>query len=89
MDGYEEFPQPLRLTEPTVIWNIGYEMIKGVVAAAVWSVDRRPGIWQAMINALNSGASKTKEGTVSAFLFQAMVDRLLEEFHALEDNKTD
>jgi hypothetical protein len=34
-----------------------------------------------MIKALYRGAAKTKEGTVNAFLFRAMVDRLLEEFH--------
>jgi len=53
------------------------------------SEKRQPGIWQNMITAVKSGAAKTKQGTASAFLFQAMVDRLLEEFHALEDNKTD
>ena len=44
---------------------------------------QKPGIWQKMIEALTRGGAKTKEGTVNAFLFQAMVGRLLEEFHAL------
>ena len=35
-----------------------------------------------MIEALNRGGAKTEEGTVNAFLFRAMVDRLLEEFHS-------
>ena len=38
-----------------------------------------------MIGALNRGADKTEEGTVNAFLFRAMVGRLLEEFHAPGD----
>ena len=47
--------------------------------------DRRqkPGNWQKMTAALRQGAAKTEQGTVNAFLFRAMVDRLLEEFHGL------
>lgn len=37
-----------------------------------------------MISALKRGAAKTKAGTAEAFLFQAMVDRLLKEFHTKE-----
>ena len=40
--------------------------------------------WSKMLVALGRGAIKSKEGTVEAFLFRAMLDRLLEEFHALE-----
>lgn len=79
--------EPLRLTDPSVDWGIGDGVINGVIAAAVWSEGQRPGIWQKMIQALDNGASKTKEGTVNAFLFRAMTDRLLEEFHRLEDDK--
>jgi len=86
---YSESPPRLRVTDPSVSWSIGDEVINGVISAAVWSEKRRPGIWQAMIKALNSGAGKTKEGTVNAFLFRAMVDRLLEEFHSLEADQTD
>ena len=39
--------------------------------------------FQKMIEAVNRGAAGTKEGTVNAFFFQAMVNRLLEEFDAL------
>ena len=39
---------------------------------------------QDMLRALDRGAAGTEAGTAGAFLFQAMVDRLLEEFHALE-----
>lgn len=69
--------------EAKVNWEIGDELINAVITAAVWSVERKPGTWQKMIEAADQGAAKTKEGTVSAFLFHAMMDRLLEEFHAL------
>lgn len=69
--------------EAKVNWEIGDELINAVITAAVWSVERKPGTWQKMIEAADQGAAKTKEGTVSAFLFHAMIDRLLEEFHAL------
>lgn len=78
--------EPLRLPEPSVNWGLDDGVINAVIAAAVWSEKRRPGLWQGMINALNRGAGKTKEGTVNAFLFRAMVDRLLEEYHALDPN---
>ena len=77
--------KPLRLTDPAISWNLDDGVINGVIAAAVWSEGRRPGVRQGMIKALNRGAEKTKEGTVNAFLIRAMVDRLLEEFQALED----
>ena len=68
--------------ESKVNWEIEDEVINTVIAA-VYSEDRRPGIWQDMIKALSQGASKTEEGTTSAFLFRAMVDRLREEFRTL------
>ena len=74
---------PPKLTDTAVKWSIEDDVVNAVVAAAVWSESRRPGIWQAMIKALYRGAAKTKEGTVNAFLFRGMVDRLLEEFHGL------
>lgn len=75
--------QPLHLVDVEVSWEIGDELINAVITAAVWSEGQKPGIWQKMIEALNRGGAKTKEGTVNAFLFRAMVGRLLEEFHAL------
>lgn len=66
--------------EAKVNWEIGDELINAVITAAVWSVERKPGTWQKMIEAVNRGAAGTKEGTVNAFFFRAMVDRLLEEF---------
>ena len=74
--------QPLHLVDVKVSWEIGDELINAVITAAVWSEGQKPGIWQKMIEALNRGGAKTKEGTVNAFLFRAMVGRLLEEFHA-------
>ena len=79
-------PKPLRVTDPAVNWNLDDGIINAVIATAVWSEKQRPGLWQRMINALNRGAGKTEEGTVNAFLFQAMVDRLLEEYHAPDSN---
>ena len=72
------------MSEPSIKWDIGDDVIRGVISEAVWSEGRRPGVWQGMIKALNRGAEKTKEGTVNAFLIRAMVDRLLEEFHSPE-----
>ena len=57
------------------------------LTAAVMSEKRRPGLWQDMLRALDRGAAKTSEGTANAFLFRAMLDRLLEEFHAGEPEK--
>lgn len=79
-----DLTQPLRLVDAKVSGEIGDELINAVIAAAVWSEGQRPGIWQKMIEAVNQGAAKTKEGTVNAFLFHAMMDRLLEEFRALD-----
>lgn len=77
------FPRPLHLTEPVVRGNIDDGLINAVIAAAVWSVNRKPREWGRMMAALDTAARKTEKGTVQAFLFQAMVDRLLEEFYLL------
>jgi len=71
--------------EPKISYTVEDDLIAGVVAVAVWSEKRRPGLWQDMINAVKRGAEKSERGTASSFLFQAMVDRLLEEFHAGEE----
>ena len=71
--------------EPKISYTVGDDLIAGVIAKAVWSEKRRPGLWQDMLRALDRGAAGTKAGTAGAFLFQAMVDRLLEEFHAGEE----
>lgn len=77
------------MMEPKISYTVGEDLMAGVITEAVWSEKRRdksprPGLWQDMIAALKRGAAKTKAGTAEAFLFQAMVDRLLEEFHAEE-----
>lgn len=69
---------------PKISYTVGDDLITGVIATAVWSEARRPGLWQDMLRAVDRGAAGTKEGTVNAFFFRAMVDRLLEEFHTLE-----
>jgi len=74
---------------PKLSYKVEDDLIAGVITTAVMSEQRRPWIWQDMITAVKSGAAKTKQGTASAFLFQAMVDRLLEEFHSLENDETD
>lgn len=70
--------------EPPISYTVDDALIAGVITRAVWSEPRRMGLWQDMISALGRGAAKTEEGTAEAFLFQAMVDRLLEEFHTEE-----
>lgn len=74
----------MNVMEPKISYTVGDDLIAGVIAKAVWSEKRRFGLWQDMLRALDRGAAKTVEGTAGAFLFQAMVDRLLEEFHADE-----
>ena len=76
--------QPPRVVDTAVSWEIGEELVNAVISAAVWSEGQRPGIWQEMMEAVKRGAAKTEEGTVNAFLFRAMVDRLLEEYHVLD-----
>ncbi len=84
-DGKErDVFNPLHVVDAKVSWEIGDELINAVVTAAVWSEGQRPGLWKDMIAAVRRGAARTKDGTVSAFLFRAMVDRLLEEFHAAD-----
>ena len=76
-------PMPWNLTEPPMRWSLDDGLINGVIAAAVWSVGQCPGVWGKMMTALDRGVRKTEEDTLDAFFFQAMVDRLLEEFHML------
>lgn len=84
MEEKRKLPQVVRVTEPKVNWAVGDEVINAVITAAVWSVERKPGTWQKMIEAIQRGAEKTKEGTANAFLFRAMIDRLLEEYRTLD-----
>ena len=73
--------------EQKISYTLGDNLIAGVITAAVMSEKRRPGLWQDMLRALDRGAATTSEGTANAFLFRAMLDRLLEEFHAGEPEK--
>ena len=82
MKEKKKLPQVVRVTDPKMSREIEDELVNAVITAAVWSEERKPGTWQKMINALHRGAEKTEQGTVNAFLFRAMVDRLLEEFHS-------
>ncbi len=75
------------IVEQKISYTLGNDLIAGVITAAVMSEKRRPGLWQDMLRALDRGAAKTSEGTANAFLFRAMLDRLLEEFHAGEPEK--
>lgn len=84
MEERKELPQVVRLVGPQARGEISQELINAVLAAAVYAVERKPGIWQKMITALGQGAEKTKLGTVNEFLFNAMVDRLLEEYRTLD-----
>lgn len=88
MDNIEIFDtaaaRPPRVTPPPVKWILDEGIINCVIAKAVWSQEHRPGIWQDMVYAINHGAAGTEEGTINEFLFQAMVDRLVEEFHKME-----
>ncbi len=83
MEQNQNFPPDPQVVDTKVSWQIREELINAVISAAVWSEGQRPGIWQKMIEALNQGAAKTREGTINAFLFRAMIDRLLEEFRDL------
>lgn len=81
----DELNRSPRVVDTKVRWEIGDELINAVITAAVYSTERKPGTWQKMIKAVNQGAAGTKEGTVNAFFFRAMIDRLLEEFRALTE----
>lgn len=83
MEEKKKLPRVVRVVVPKVRGQINEELVNAVITAAVYSVERNTWTWQRMINALHRGAEKTEKGTVNEFLFQAMVDRLLEEFHAL------
>lgn len=69
-----------QLTEPALSRKIGDDLLTGVITAAVMEVGQGPGVWQDMLRAMRRGAEGTREGTADAFLFQAMVDRLLTEY---------
>lgn len=84
MEEKKKLPQVVRVVAPKVRGQINEELVNAVITAAVYAAERKPGTWQEMINALYRGAEKTEKGTVNEFLFQAMVDRLLEEFRALD-----
>ena len=83
MEEKKKLPQVVRTVASKARGQINEELVNAVIAAAVYSVERDTWTWQKMINALHRGAEGTEKGTVNEFLFQAMVDRLLEEFHAL------
>lgn len=83
MEEKKKLPQVVRVVTPKVRGQINEELVNAVITAAVYSVERNTWTWQRMINALHRGAEKTEKGTVNEFLFQAMVDRLLEEFRDL------
>ena len=83
-DKVNHVPKRPRVVDTKVKWRVEDELINAVITAAVWSTERKPGTWQKMIEAVHRGAAGTKEGTVNAFFFRAMVDRLLEEFHELD-----
>lgn len=83
MEQNKNFPPKLRVVDAKVSWEVGDGLVNAVITAAVWSTERKPGTWQKMIEAVHRGAAGTKEGTVNAFFFRAMVNRLLEEFDNL------
>lgn len=83
MEEKKKLPQVVRVVAPKARGQIDEELVNAVIAAAVYAVERDTWTWQKMINALHRGAEGTEKGTVNEFLFQAMVDRLLEEFHTL------
>lgn len=83
MEEKRELSKEVRLVAPKVRGEISEELVNAVLTVAVYSVERRPGTWQKMITALHCGAEKTAKGTVNEFLFNAMVDRLLEEYRTL------
>lgn len=83
-EDYNMLPPKTRVTEPAINWNIDDGLINAVITAAVWSVERRPGVWGKMMTALGKGVRKTEEDTINAFFFHAMVDRLLEEYRQLD-----
>ena len=82
-DKVNHVPKRPRVVDTKVKWRVEDELINAVITAAVWSAERKPGTWQKMIEAVHRGAAGTKEGTVNAFFFRAMVNRLLEEFDNL------
>ena len=39
--------------EPKISYTVGDDLITGVIATAVWSEARRPGLWQDMLRAVD------------------------------------
>lgn len=87
MDHNKKAVSHVKVTEIPPTQEIGESLLTGVILAAVLEEGQRPGVWQGMIQALNRGAAGTRAGTADAFLFQAMVDRLLAEFRAADPGK--
>lgn len=83
MKEKRELAQVVRLVASEARGEIGEELVNAVLTAAVYSVEQKPGTWRKMITALHCGAEKTAKGTANEFLFNAMVDRLLEEYRTL------
>lgn len=69
--------------EPEISYQVGDDLVRGVLITAVMS-EQPPARWKDMLWALARGTAEAGGESVGAFLFQAMVDRLLEEFHAGE-----
>lgn len=68
--------------EPTISFTVEDDLVRGVIAAAVMAEKQRLGLWQDVLRALCWAAAESKQKSVNDFLFQAMVDRLLEELHS-------
>ena len=82
-----KLPPRVRVTETPAMVKIEDCLINAVLVDAVMKEDHPPGIWKKMIRALYAGAAKTEYGTIEEFVYQAMVDRLLEEYHTLESDE--
>ena len=75
------------LMEPECSYTVVDSLIRGVLVAAVQSEKPRPGLWKGMMCALARGTVMSESKSASAFLFKVMTDRVLEEFHAIEQQK--
>lgn len=45
MEEKKKLPQVVRVVAPKARGQINEELVNAVIAAAVWSVERRPGNW--------------------------------------------
>lgn len=70
--------------EPECSYTVEDSLIRGVLVTAVQSEKPRPGLWTEMMFALAQGVVMSGAEDASAFLFQAMTDRLLEEYHSIK-----